>query len=92
MPETANETINFSTLVMSFGTAALMHLGVAPAHPGEKLEVDLGQARTNIEILKILKKKCEGNLTAEEDHLLQNILTDLQFKYSQKKSEQGSKP
>lgn len=84
MSNQTNDTINFSTLVMSFATATLMHLGLAPAHPGESPEVDLGQARTNIEILKILKSKCEGNLTQEEEKLLQSILIDLQIKYSQK--------
>ena len=79
-----NDEITFSTLIMSFGTAGLVNLGMIPSNPGEKPEVNLSEARTNIEIIKLLKKKCEGNLSQEEENLVNTILNDLQVKFAQK--------
>ena len=38
-------------------------------------------AKQNIEILALLQAKTKGNLSAEEDHLLGNHLTEIRLKY-----------
>ena len=40
-------------------------------------------AKQTIDILGILKEKTEGNLTKDEEQLLDNLLHDLRLKYVQ---------
>lgn len=72
--------IDFSTLVYSFATQALVQLGEAKI-PNEETRIDLTSAKQSIDILEILEKKTKGNLTEGEDHLLQNLLYDLRLRY-----------
>lgn len=73
--------INFSTFVISLSTQALMQLGeIANAVSGE-VEVDAPAAKQMIDLLAMLKEKTAGNLSANEDRLMQDILFDLRMKY-----------
>jgi hypothetical protein len=82
--------IDFYTFVLSLGSAAFVHLGDAP-HPetGKPVEPDLLVAKQSIDILAMLQEKTKGNLTEEEDHFLDTLLTDLRFRFVQKS--QGKK-
>jgi len=75
---------DFSTLVMSLATAALLHLGdiADPAHP--QGPVDLPRAREAIDILGMLQEKTSGNLTPEEQNLLDTWLCTLRTAFSKK--------
>ena len=77
--------IDFYTFVLSLGSSAFVHLGDAP-HPdtGEASPPNLPLAKQAIDILVMLREKTKGNLTAEEDRFLENLLTDLRFRYVQK--------
>jgi hypothetical protein len=77
--------IDFYTFVLSLGSSAFVHLGDAP-HPesGEAAPPDLGLAKQVIDILAMLSEKTKGNLTAEEERFLENLLTDLRFRFVQK--------
>ena len=46
---------------------------------------DLSVARHNIELLKLLRSKTQGNLTADEQKLLESLLYDLKMSYVQQK-------
>jgi len=73
--------LNFSTLVLSFSTQALAHLGEIP-HPLEpQSAVDLAAAKQLIDILGILKDKTKGNLDPAEGALLDKVLYDLRLKF-----------
>jgi len=56
---------NFSTLVLSIGSSAAMALGLAPIRPMAKLKKDLNLARFNIDLLRMLRDKTQGNLNAD---------------------------
>lgn len=73
----------FSTLVMSIGSSAAISLGLTPHPETGKVEKDSSVARFNIDLLKVLEKKTEGNLSEEELNLLKNIISDLQLKFVQ---------
>ena len=75
---------DFSTLVMSLATAALLHLGdiADPAHP--QGPVDLPRAREAIDILGMLQEKTSGNLTPQEQNLLDTWLCTLRTAFSKK--------
>lgn len=60
--------IDFSTFVISLGSNAAMQLD--RTSPG----FDLALAKQTIDILAMLEQKTAGNLTAEEDELLRNVL------------------
>ncbi len=76
--------VNFASFLLSLATTGMVHLGEIPEPgSGQKME-DLGAARQMIDILGILKEKTEGNLSAEEDHLLENVLYELRLKFMEK--------
>jgi hypothetical protein len=72
----------FGTLVLSLSSSALVQLGVAPA-PGESApgEPNLPAAQQTIEILEMLRDKTRGNLTPDEEQLLESVLHDLHLRF-----------
>ena len=88
--ETKPGPIDFYTFVLSLGSSAFVHLGDAP-HPetGEPVEPNLALAHQAIDILVMLREKTKGNLTSEEERFLENLLTDLRFRFVQKTSGKG---
>ncbi|MBW1862836.1 MAG: DUF1844 domain-containing protein [Deltaproteobacteria bacterium] len=73
--------INFSSLIFSLSSSALLHFGqIADPHTGEKKK-DLALAKHSIDTIAMLKEKTKGNLSDEEDKFLENILTDLRWQY-----------
>jgi hypothetical protein len=73
--------INFSTFVISLSTQALMHLGEIANPLSGKVETDVPVAKQMIDIIGMLRDKTRGNLSANEDRLMQDILFDLRMKY-----------
>jgi hypothetical protein len=51
--------------------------------PKEEDEPDFSGARHVIDLLGVLEQKTKGNLTFEEQRLLENSLTELRFRYVQ---------
>ncbi len=71
----------FGTLVLMFGTAAMVHLGASPDPVSGEKKQDLPQAKQLIDFLETLKTKTTGNLTPEESVILDNLLFDLRMRY-----------
>ncbi len=84
--EKAAGSIDFYTFVLSLGSSAFVHLGDAP-HPetGELSKPNLLLAQQTIDILAMLREKTKGNLTAEEEKFLDNLLTDLRLRFVTKR-------
>jgi hypothetical protein len=72
---------SLSTLLLSIGSSAAIALGLAPNPNTGKTEQDLPLARFNIDLLMVLKDKTKNNLSNEESHFLESILTDLQLRF-----------
>jgi hypothetical protein len=90
MPAEDPEGIDFTVLVNAMAQPALIFLGEIE-HPGTgKPEVNLEQARLQIDLLTILRNKCRGNLTNEEDGLLDRLLYQLQMLFVEKSGQQGA--
>lgn len=71
----------FAHFVMSLATSAYMHLGLV-APPGEEpMEKNLDLARQSIDILGMIAEKTHGNLTAKEEALLQQLLSELRLHF-----------
>jgi hypothetical protein len=73
--------VSFATFVYSLSTSALVHLGEIPEPITEKMDKNLPLAKQTIDILGILQEKTKGNLTQEEENLLNNFLYDLRMRY-----------
>ena len=75
--------INFSSFLLSISSSALLHLGeIADPQSGEKKK-DLALAKQSIDIVALLKEKTKGNLTEEEEKLLEHLLYDLRMRFVQ---------
>jgi hypothetical protein len=75
----------FEFLIFSLKMQAEMRLGLmtsgAPEEKDE--EPDLPAARHTIDMLAMLADKTRGNLSLEEQRLIDNSLTELRFRYVQ---------
>ena len=73
--------VNFSSLILSLSSSALLHIGeIADPYTGEKKK-DLSLAKHSIDTIAMLKEKTQGNLSEEEKKLLESVLTDLRWRY-----------
>ena len=73
--------VSFSSFILSLSSSALLHFGEIPDPVTNKKEKNLPMAKQTIDILAILKEKTKGNLTKDEEALLDNILYDLRLRY-----------
>jgi Domain of unknown function (DUF1844) len=75
----------FEFLIVSLKTQAEMYLGMH--HFGtegkERPEPDFRVARHTIDLLAMLQEKTRGNVTMEEQRLMENALTELRFRFVQ---------
>jgi hypothetical protein len=79
--------IDFYTFVLSLASSAFVYLGDAP-HPetGAPAEPDFLLAQQTIDIVAMLRDKTKGNLTAEEEKFIENLLTDLRLRFVTRRS------
>jgi hypothetical protein len=73
--------VNFSTLIMSLSSSALLHFGEIPDPVSGEKKKDLPLAKHAIDTISMLKEKTQGNLTEDEQKFLDSILTDLKWRY-----------
>ena len=72
---------NLSSLIFSLSSSALLHIGeIADPQTGQTRK-DLTLAKHTIDTIAMLKEKSAGNLSDEEGTFLDNILTDLRWRY-----------
>ena len=73
--------VNFNSLIFSLSSSALFHLGeIADPETGQKKK-DLPLAKHAIDTIDMLEEKTKGNLTEEEAKFVENVLTDLRWRY-----------
>ena len=72
---------DFSALVISLASTAQISMGNMPNPQTNKPEQNLPAAQQMINILGMLKERTKGNLTPEEQALLDNVLFSLRMQY-----------
>ena len=73
--------VNFSSFLLSLSSSILLHLGeIADPQSGEKKK-DLALAKQTIDIITLLNDKTKGNLTEEEQNLMEHLLYDLRMRF-----------
>ena len=73
--------INFSNFIFSLSTSALIQLGEIPDPINNQTSKNLAMAKQTIDILGMLQEKTKGNLTDDEESLIENILYDLRMRF-----------
>ncbi len=79
--ETAFPELNFSTFILSLSTSALVQLGELPDPISNTKEVNLDHAKQTINIIEILQDKTRGNLSDDEERIMELVLYDLRMKF-----------
>jgi hypothetical protein len=72
---------DFATLVLSLGSSAVMYLGQEDGPDGKKTTRNLPMAKHAIDLLTVLEQKTKGNLSSEEEQILESLLFDLRLRY-----------
>lgn len=73
--------IDFTTFILSLASSIQIHLGLIENPATKKIDADMVAARQTIDILSLLKEKTKGNLSDEEERLLDYVLYDLRMKF-----------
>ena len=71
----------FANMIFQQASLALMFLGKAPHPETGKTQCDLESARMIIDQIEMLRVKTQGNRNPQEDHLLQESLTNLRLAF-----------
>lgn len=82
-------TASFELLIMSLGMQVQMELAGPEADNAPAPNLDM--ARHTIDLLIVLQEKTKGNLTLEESRQLDNMVTELRFRYVQRVNEINAK-
>ena len=100
MPENESQKKNefyFVQLIITFQAAAMQQMGKLQNPLTQKVERNLDQARSSIDMLEMLQDKTENNLTENEKKFLEHTLYELRMNYldevkkdQQKKEEKDS--
>jgi hypothetical protein len=80
-PKTLFTELGFSTFILSLSTSALVHLGELPDPVTSEKGANLQLAQQTISVIELLKEKTRGNLTEEEEKLIDTVLYDIRLKY-----------
>ena len=76
--------IDFPSYLLSYYTQGLVLLGEVPNPYTNKKEEDVDAARHTIDILSMLEEKTKGNLSKDEQQLLESVIYELRMKFMAK--------
>ena len=68
-------------MILSLSSSALMNLGLVENPVTKKTEKEPDAAKQTIELISLLKEKTKGNLTGDEEKLMDDVLHDLRLWY-----------
>ena len=82
----------FGDLVISLHTGALASLGMIGEEGSSPEAPDINSARQYIDLLGVLEKKTQGNLTGEEENLLKEALYQLRMVFVKISDQRSNNP
>ena len=77
--------IDFTTLVMSFASAAIINMGKVPDPMTGQVQKNFGFAQQNIDIIALLQEKTRGNVSEEEGKMMEQVLYELRLEFVEAK-------
>jgi len=78
--DTESFKLDFSGFILSLNTSALIHLGEIPDPESKQRMVNIPAAKHTIDILEIIIEKSKGNLSEEEQKLIDDVIYNLKMK------------
>ncbi|MHB8769583.1 MAG: DUF1844 domain-containing protein [Syntrophales bacterium] len=78
--------ISFASFILSLSTTAMFHFGDFPDPVTQETRQNLAAAKQTIDLLSILQEKTAGNLTADEQQLLEGMLYELRMRFVKEKT------
>ncbi|HMD14456.1 MAG TPA: DUF1844 domain-containing protein [Bacteroidota bacterium] len=81
MSTNEKDELLLTQLILMFQTAAFQQMGKIKNPLLEKMERDLQQAQISIDMIDMMHRKMQGNLSPEEEKLLKNVLQELRLNY-----------
>ena len=79
----------FAQLILMFQAAAMQQMGKLMNPASNTIERELEQAQISIDMLEMIQKKTQKNLSPDEDRLLTDILRELRLNYVDEVSKQA---
>jgi len=73
--------IDFTSFIFSLSTSALIQLGEIQDPFTKELAKNLPLAKQTIDLIGMLEEKTRGNLTPQEEKVVETILYDLRMRY-----------
>jgi hypothetical protein len=73
--------IDFTNFMLSLSTSALIQLGEIQDPFTQKSTKNLPLAKQTIDLIGMLKEKTKGNLSADEEKVIEYVLYDLRMRY-----------
>jgi hypothetical protein len=73
--------IDFTNFILSLSTSALIQLGEIQDPFTQKSAKNLPLAKQTIDLIGMLKEKTKGNLSPEEEKVIEYVLYDLRMRY-----------
>ena len=73
--------IDFTTFILSLNHSARVNLGDAPDPATGSTASNAVLAKQTIDLLALLQEKTSGNLSGEEERILDQVLYDLRMRY-----------
>lgn len=74
-------SIDFTTLIMSFASAAMISMGRVADPATGTVQRNMAVAQQNIDIISLLHEKTRGNLSAEEERIMDQVLYELRMAF-----------
>jgi hypothetical protein len=86
--------VMFYQLILSMQASVMQHLGKVMSPMSGDIERNLDAAKYSIDILDMIKRKTEGNLSDDESKMLEHVLYQLRMNYVEevKKGDDAGKP
>ncbi len=78
--------IDFSSFILSLYSSGLVQLGKVEDPITGKKNINLDLAGHTIEMIAMLEKKTKGNLTEDENNLLEALLSEIRLAYVEAKA------
>jgi hypothetical protein len=71
----------FDTIISYLSTTAFFQLGLLAGPGGQRIPPDLVNARRTIDMLEVLQQKTHGNLSTDENQMLEEVLYELRMTF-----------
>ncbi len=80
LPQQKN-TILFAQLLLTLHQAAMQYMGKLVDPQSGLSEANLDQAKITIDTLDMLRAKCQGNLSPDEERFINQLVSDLKLNF-----------